>query len=225
MAFSPPSSHQKKFESLDKILGRTVQVKGAELLRRALERKTKGSPPEALAVDRKAVVAALRRFRTQLPEAWEKLVREASQLRTSAGRASALKKVLLETLSAAGFSGGFLFGAQLPTVDFQLAQKDKETENVVVHAAALVASEVFLDWAQEILAAGLSAPTLSPSGRKLILTSTRLIESARSGVRLGYSARTALSLWRALPKTPRRFLTDPKSLSRARAAIESLLRK
>jgi hypothetical protein len=225
MAFSPPSSHRKTFESVDKILGRTIQMRGAELLRRALERKTRGGPPEALALDRKAVVAALRRFRAQLPEVWENLLRETTHLKTRAGRAAVLKKALLEVLSTAGFSGGFLFGAQLPTVDFQLAEKDKETENVVIHAAALVASEVFLDWAQEILAAGLLAPTLSPSGRKWILTGNRLIESARTGLRLGYSARRAFTLWRALPVTPQRFLTDPKSLTRARAAIESLFRR
>lgn len=222
MAFSPPSNHQRNFESLDKILGRTVQVRGAELLRRALERKVKGAPPEALSLDRKVLLAALARLRAELPHVWESLVREASALKTSAGRAAFLKKAFIETLSTAGFSGGVLFGAQLPSADFQLAEKNKETESVVIHAAALVASEVFLDWAQEILAATLLAPTLSPSGRKIVQSSTQILESARRGLRLGYSARQAFSLWRALPATPRRFLTDPQSLSRARFAIESL---
>lgn len=234
----PPSLNRKPSEPWDQILLRVIQVQGAEIFQAILERKASGRerrpPPFTLeqirgkltglnrewAVDKAASTLVLVRTGVQgLTRGWK-------QLRHGPGRREPLEKVALETLSGVGFVGGILFGLQLPQIDLKLSAKGKERDSLILHAAALMMTEVSVEWVQEVLRRTLLTATLGPAEARFIRAISKVLEASLRGVEKGWSARQVAGLWLRFWRSPivkqHHVATDARAIQIAQQWIERL---
>jgi len=160
------------------------------------------------------VVAAVR-------QGWE-------QIRHGPRRTEPLEKAALETLSMAGFLGGVVFGMQLPQMDLKLSAKGEERDALILHAAALMTTEIAAEWLQEVLRRTLLAPSLGSGEAKFLRAISTVLQASVRGVERGWSARQVAALWIRFWASPvvkqHRIATDAQAVHLAQALIEKLRR-
>lgn len=202
MSSELPSRETKQTQPWDQILARIVQVQGAEIFAEILKQKLAQGAPPVPRVSPPQVLAKLAEMPGQLRSRLGSITRSLRQLRYGPRREEPLQKAALETLSLAGFIGGCLFGIQLPQLDLRLAAKGKERDALILHAAALMATEVAVEWIQEILKRTLLTPSLSESESRFLRAISYVLSSSLRGVERGWSARQLISLWARFSRSP-----------------------
>lgn len=238
MKNKPPSLHRKPSEPWDQILLRVIQIQGAEIFQGILERKASGrewQPPQFTVSQVTQKLAGLNRewaveratstfFSVQ--QGWRGLKRNWHQLRHGPQRREPLEKAALETLSGVGFVGGILFGLQLPQIDLKLSAKGKERDSLILHAAALMMTEVSVEWVQEVLRRTLLTATLGPAEARFIRAISKVLDASLRGVEKGWSARQVASLWIRFWRSPivkqHHVATDARAIQIAQQWIERL---
>ncbi len=224
-----PSLHRKTTEPLDQILLRVVQIQGAQIFQSILEAKASGrewQPPKLDGLNRKWAREKARSAFVFVKAGVGGLARGLSQLRYGPNRRAPLEKAALETLSGAGFIGGVLFGLQLPQVELKLAAKGKEGDSLILHAAALMMTEVTAEWVQEVIRRSLLTKTLGPGEARFLRAISKVLEASSRGVEKGWSARQVAALWIRFWRSPivkqHQIATDARAIQIAQQWIERL---
>lgn len=213
---STPSVHRKKQEPWDEILLRVIQVQGPDILSRLVQEKIRGaSVPQATFAPAElgAQLAVLR-------ERWNSL--SVYDLRGQ------LEQAAFDFAKQLGFASGALTGALLPQIDLKLAARDKDKDALVLHAAALMLTEIAGEWLIEVLRRTLLAPALSDREARILRGIEHILQSLLKGVSWGWSARQAAGLWLRLRRTGQVkqhwIATDARGVRLAQELIERLRR-
>lgn len=238
-----PSTDRKRIEPWDQILLRIVQVQGGDILSKIVQSKVSAhqvprsefTPTQIVQVltelrqPRQLAARVGTSARQRMGVAREKisvLKQNWKQLRHGPHRKEPLQKAALQALSFSGFLGGVLFGLQLPQLDLKLSAKGKERESLVVHAAALVATEIAAEWMQEVLRRTLLTPSLSTNEARFLRALNRVLHSSLAGVERGWSARQVVSTWVRFWRSPiakqHLIATDARAVKLAQEMIERL---
>jgi hypothetical protein len=254
MSEQTPSLHRKPTQQWDQILLRVIQVQGPEILTHIVQNKVTGPraprpefTPSQLMVRMGEISKELRRADFNTPKRWARhtaarararvgqafdavaaLRQGWDQIRNGPRRAEPLEKAALEALSMAGFMGGVVFGIQLPQMDLKLSAKGEERDSLILHAAALMTTEIAAEWIQEVLRRTLLAPGLGTSEAKFLRAVSMVLQSSVRGVERGWSARQVAALWIRFWASPvvkqHRIATDAQAIHLAQALIEKLRR-
>jgi hypothetical protein len=238
MKDATPSLNRKPAEPWDQILLRVIQLQGAEIFQGILQRKASGrewKPPEfsleqvrgkLTGLNREWAVGKATSTFAAVQAGLQGLRRNWQQLRHGPNRREPLEKAALETLSGVGFVGGILFGLQLPQIDLKLSAKGKERDSLILHAAALMMTEVSVEWVQEVLRRTLLSAALGPAEARFIRAISKVLETSLRGVERGWSARQVAGLWMRFWRSPivkqHHVATDARAIQIAQQWIERL---
>jgi hypothetical protein len=252
MSDQTPSLHRKKEQAWEQILLRVIQVQGTEILKRIVQNKVSGDhapraefTPTQLVSRVAELGRELRHADLTQPKRWARYAADHArtlpghandalaavrsgwdQIRNGPRRSEPLEKAAISTLSTAGFVGGFFFGLQLPQIDFKLSAKGKEHDSLILHAAALMASETAAEWMQEILRRTLLAPGIGETEARFLRAISRVLDASVRGIERGWSARQVAGFWMRFWTSPvvkqHRISTDAQAVRLAQELIERL---
>jgi hypothetical protein len=227
LSLPTPAKERRYIESIEKVVLRVVQAQGAQVLRRLVETRSTHRPHPPLTLSKDSFLRWWGKIQTQFPQTKALLLQSARVFWKGGHRKEQVQDAFWEVASVASYIGGFGFGLQLPQADFRLSARGRESDSVTVHAAALLTSDIALEWAKEIAGQSLLSPNLSPLARNTLRGVQRILTRTQRGIQNGWTTHQTVRAWMRILRLPsvqqHLVLTDANALHRLQTALENFL--